>query len=229
VKVLVSVPHGAAAGNVLRSGVVDRVIEAHPDAEVVLASPLSRDDAFAGEFRRDRVHFEDLPPHRPAGLEARLLALVQAAYIDSGVTESVRIRRDEASAKKTIRRIRAKRVLASILAPSTVRARSRYDLSDRLVSHPAAESLFERHRPALYIASSPGLIFAETLQTDQALGGLVIAASGFIPISLSRRDKIVALRSMLNSYLHHQVGGLSPDGKLDKYFDQYFENSRRVA
>jgi cytochrome c biogenesis protein CcdA len=76
---------------------------------------------------------------------------------------------------------------------------------------------------------SPGLIFAETLQTDQALGGLVIAASGFIPISLSRRDKIVALRSMLNSYLHHQVGGLSPDGKLDKYFDQYFENSRRVA
>lgn len=156
-----SVPHGAAAGNVLRSGLVDRVLEAHADAEVVLASPLSRDDAFAGEFRRDRVHFDDLPPHRPAGLEARLLALVQAAYIDSGVTESVRIRRDEASAKKTIRRIRAKRVLASLLAPSTVRARSRYDLSDRLVSHPAAESLFERHRPALYIASSPGLIFAE--------------------------------------------------------------------
>jgi len=76
---------------------------------------------------------------------------------------------------------------------------------------------------------SPGLILAEALNTGQTLGGTVIAASGLIPISFSRRDKVVALRSMLNSYLHQQVGGLSPDGKLDQYFEQYFENSRRVA
>ena len=69
---------------------------------------------------------------------------------------------------------------------------------------------------------SPGLMLAETLKTGQTLGGTVVAASGFIPIFFSRRDKIVALRSLLNSYQHQQVGGLSPDGKLDQYFDQYF-------
>ena len=68
----------------------------------------------------------------------------------------------------------------------------------------------------------PGLILAETLKTSQRLGGTVIVASGFIPIFFSRRDKIVALRSLLNSYQHQQVGGLSPDPKLDEYFDQYF-------
>src|SRR5215813_1977475 len=70
--------------------------------------------------------------------------------------------------------------------------------------------------------ANPGLILAETLKTGQTLGGTVVAVSGFIPIFFSRRDKIVALRSMLNSYQHQQVGGLSPDGKLDQYFDQYF-------
>jgi cytochrome c biogenesis protein CcdA len=69
---------------------------------------------------------------------------------------------------------------------------------------------------------NPGLILAETLKTGQTLGGTVVAVSGFIPIFFSRRDKIVALRSLLHSYQHHQVGGLSPDGKLDQYFDQYF-------
>lgn len=69
---------------------------------------------------------------------------------------------------------------------------------------------------------NPGLILPETLKTGQTLGGTLVAASGFIPIFFSRRDKIVALRSLLHSYQHQQVGGLSPDAKLDQYFDQYF-------
>jgi hypothetical protein len=68
---------------------------------------------------------------------------------------------------------------------------------------------------------SPGMIFDESLKTGQALSGTLVAASGLIPIFFSRRDKIVALRSLLNSYQHQQVGGLSPDGKLDQYFDEY--------
>ena len=71
---------------------------------------------------------------------------------------------------------------------------------------------------------SLGLILAETLKTGQTLGGTLVAVSGFIPIFFSRRDKIVALRSLLHSYQHQQVGGLSPDLKLDQYFDQYFAN-----
>ncbi len=70
--------------------------------------------------------------------------------------------------------------------------------------------------------ANPGLILGETLKTGQTLGGTLVAASGFIPIFFSRRDKIVALRCLLHSYQHQQVGGLSPDPKLDQYFDQYF-------
>jgi cytochrome c biogenesis protein CcdA len=69
---------------------------------------------------------------------------------------------------------------------------------------------------------SPGLILPEILKTEQTFGGTIVAVSGFIPIFFSRRDKIVALRSLLNSYQHQQVGGLSRDAKLDQYFDQYF-------
>ena len=67
----------------------------------------------------------------------------------------------------------------------------------------------------------PGLILAETLKTGQALGGTLVAVSGFIPIFFSRRDKVVALRALLHSYQHQQVGGLSRDAKLDQHFDQY--------
>jgi hypothetical protein len=52
---------------------------------------------------------------------------------------------------------------------------------------------------------------------------MAFAACGLIPIFFSRRDKIVALRSLLNSYQHQQVGGLSRNAKLDQFFDQYFD------
>jgi len=70
--------------------------------------------------------------------------------------------------------------------------------------------------------AKPGVILGETLKTVQRLGGTIVAGCGFIPVFFSRRDKIVALRSLLNSYQHQQVGGLAPDAKLDQYFDQYF-------
>jgi len=159
--VVVSVPHGASAGNVLRTGLVQRLLDTTELPEVVLISPLVNDAAFAAEFCHPRVHFVDLPPHRPAGLEARLMALVQAGYIGSGVTESVRIRHAEAAAKRTIRFVRTKRLLTSIAVPAMVRPRTRYDLIDRLVAHPQAERLFDRYAPSLLVVSSPGLILAE--------------------------------------------------------------------
>lgn len=159
--VLVSVPHGGNAGNVLRNGLIQRLLDFDPSVRVVLVSPLVRDEAFVREFSHPRVVFEDLPSHRPAGLEARLFALIQASYLESGVTEAVRIRRLEAVAKKSIRWIRAKSLLARVLAPSMARKNSRYDLVDRLVSHRHAEQLFDKYQPSLLVASSPGLIFAE--------------------------------------------------------------------
>ena len=159
--VIVSVPHGGAAGNMLRTGVVSRVLVSFPSVRVVLVSPLVKDAGFTKEFTHPRIVLEDLPAHRPMGLEARLLALVQAAYLDSGVTESVKIRRAEALAKGAVRWVKGKKLLASVIAPSVVKAGTRYDLSDRLVSHPWADALFERYQPAMLIVSNPGLIFSE--------------------------------------------------------------------
>jgi hypothetical protein len=159
--VFVSVPHGGAAGNILRTGLVSRLLAAHSGCEIVLLSPMAADASFVREVQHARVRVVDLPSHRPAGLEGRLMALVQASYIDSGVTESVRIRRQEAIANGTIRWIRAKRLLAAVAAPSIVRPSTRYDLVDRLVSHPWAEALFDERRPSLLVTSSPGLIFSE--------------------------------------------------------------------
>jgi hypothetical protein len=159
--VFLSIPHGGSAGNVLRTGLVSRLLASASAPLVVIISPLVEDAAFVREFEHARVRFEPLPPHRPAGLEGRLFALVQAAYIDSGVTESVQIRRAEAAAKKTIRWIGLKRRLATVVAPSMVRKESRYALVDRLTSHPWADQLFDRYRPALLVASNPGLILSE--------------------------------------------------------------------
>lgn len=156
-----SVPHGAAAGNMLRTGILSRVLEAVPSLNVVVASPLVKDSSFVREFSHPRVSFEDLPPHRPAGLEARLMALMQACYLESGVTSSVKIRREEALAKGIVRWLPAKRMLAQAIAPSLAKPESRYDLIDRLVSHPETERLFDRHHPVMVVTSNPGLIFPE--------------------------------------------------------------------
>jgi hypothetical protein len=67
----------------------------------------------------------------------------------------------EAQAKGSIRWIRGKRLLAGLLAPSMVRRATRYAVSDRLVKHPVAQALFDRHTPAMLVTSSPGLIFSE--------------------------------------------------------------------
>jgi CDP-Glycerol:Poly(glycerophosphate) glycerophosphotransferase len=159
--ILISVPHGAAAGNMLRTGIVRRVLDADAGVRIVIVSPMAGDAEFVREVAHPRVTFEPLPPHQPAGIEARLLALMQAAYIDSGITESVRIRRMEAQAKGTIRWIGLKSRIARWLAPSLAARRTRYDLSDSLVSHPWAEALFEKHRPVMLVTSSPGLILSE--------------------------------------------------------------------
>jgi len=159
--VFVSIPSGVSAGNILRGGLVDRLLDANPAVQVVIVSPLVKDAAFVQEFKRARVVFEDLPPHMPSGLEGRLMALIQAGYLDSGVSESVKIRRAEAVAKKSIRWIRTKRLLAGIFAPSILRRGTRYAVIDRTISHPHAEQLFERYQPVLLVGSSPGLIFSE--------------------------------------------------------------------
>ncbi len=154
-------PHGGAAGNMLRTGILSRVLESNSSLRVVMMSPLVKDASFVREFSHPRVTFEDLAPHRPAGLEARLMALMQAGYLESGVTSSVKIRREEALAKGIVRWLPAKRAIAQVVAPSMLKPESRYDLMDRRVSHPDTEKVFDTHKPSIVIVSNPGLIFSE--------------------------------------------------------------------
>ena len=156
--IFVSVPHGTSAGNMLRAGgLLDRLHDFDPALKVVLLSPMCRDAAFVKEFDRPGVTLVDQPPHVPSGLEARLLSLVQAGFLGRGRTESVRIRMMEARANGIIRWIGLKSVLGRLVS----RPNAPYALSDRLVSHPAMEQLFDQHRPALVVCANPGLVFSE--------------------------------------------------------------------
>jgi len=142
-------------------GLLDRLREAHPSFTIVLLSPMVRDAAFVREFERPGVTLVDLPAHTPSKLEARLLSLVQASYLSRGQTESVKIRLMEARANGIIRWLGLKAFLGRLILPWFSRGGSPYALSDRLVSHPHMEQLFDRHDPALVVAANPGLVFAE--------------------------------------------------------------------
>lgn len=160
--IFISVPHGTSAGNMLRAGgLLDRVLEADRSIKVVLLSPMARDAAFVREFTRDRVEMVDQPAHTPAGLEARLLAIIQASYLSQGQTESVRIRLAEARAHGIIRALPVKAAIGKVIVEPFTHSGSRYAMSDQLVSHPQMERLFDQHQPALVIAANPGLVFSE--------------------------------------------------------------------
>ncbi|MGE3345228.1 MAG: CDP-glycerol glycerophosphotransferase family protein [Vicinamibacterales bacterium] len=156
--IFVSVPHGTSAGNMLRAGgLLDRLREHDPALPIVLFSPMARDAAFVKEFERPGVLLLDQPPHVPSGIEARLVSLLQAAFLSRGRTESVRIRMMEARANGIIRWLGLKALLGRLVS----RASAPYALSDRLVSHPQMEALFDTHQPALVVCANPGLVFSE--------------------------------------------------------------------
>jgi len=155
-----TIPNGSSAGNVLRTGVLARVLDAVADARVVLMSPLVADPAFTTEFAHPRVTFEPLPPHVPAGVEARLLGIIQARYLEARMTETMQIKLAAGHAGTALRGRRVKALIGRGLAPRGEGGRW-YDLSDRLVSDPHADASFTRHQPTLVAVSTPGLIFAE--------------------------------------------------------------------
>ncbi len=178
--VFVSVPHGTSAGNMLRAGgLLDRLQEFDLSLQIVLLSPMARDAAFVREFERPGVTLIDLPAHTPSGLEARLLTLVQAAYLSRGQTESIRIRMMEARANGIIRWTWLKALLGRLFV--TPLSKSHYALSDRFVSHPEVDTLFDQYRPALLVCANPGLVFAEVplMRTARRRGvpSMVIDAS----------------------------------------------------
>jgi CDP-glycerol:poly(glycerophosphate) glycerophosphotransferase len=159
----------------LRTGVLTAVLDAVPDVEVVLLSPLAADSSFTCEFTRPRVSFDILPSHAPGGLEGRLLGVVQARYLEVCRTDTLRIRGPKefpgAARFRTI-----KRLLGRIAAPNGPRG-DWYGVVDRFVHDPAMERLFDRYRPVLVVTASPGLIFSEipVLRTARRRGAPTMA------------------------------------------------------
>ena len=232
------VPHGSSAGNVLRTGVLARLMDLVPDARVVLMTPLVADPAFTAEFAHPRVAFEPLPPHVPAGLEQRLLGMLQAHYLERRTTETVRIK-VAAGHVGTAMRFRAlKAVLGRALAPHAADGRW-YDVADRFVSDPSADAVMTRWRPTLVATATPGLMFAEipvlrgaarrrvpTVAVDLSWDNLT---NKLLPIR--RLDRLVVWNSTMRreaSELH----GYDPadvDVAGPPQFDAYFRGESRSA
>lgn len=229
-----SIPHGGTAGSMLRTGAMAAVLDAVPDLRVVLLSPLSGDPAFIGELAHPRVGFEILPSHTPAGLEGRLLSVIQARYLDVCRTDTLRVR-----ASKEFQGARLlhplKRVLGRIVAPRGRRG-DWYGVADRVVTDPVMDAIFDRYQPSLVATASPGLIFSEipVLRTARRRGIRTMAVdlswdnltNKFFP---SRQvDRLVLWNSSMRDEAH-ALHGYDFDRVAvagPPQFDSYFTGTR---
>jgi CDP-Glycerol:Poly(glycerophosphate) glycerophosphotransferase len=230
------VPNGSSAGNVLRSGVLSRLLNQVGDARVVLMSPLVADPAFRSEFAHPRVDFELLPAHVPTGLEARLLGVIQARYLETRTTETLRIKLAAGHVGSARRHHRLKALAGRIIAPDSASGRW-YDRADRFVADPHVDAIFERHRPTLVAAATPGLVFAEipllrtarrrrvpTMAVDLSWDNLT---NKLFPIR--RVDRLIVWNSTMRREAHelHGYGLEDIDVAGPPQFDGYFNGAIR--
>jgi hypothetical protein len=235
-RLLWSVPNGSSAGNVLRSGVLARVLDQVSDASVILMSPLADDPAFTSEFAHPRVSFEPLPAHVPAGLEARLLGLIQARYLETRTTETLRIKLAAGDTGRVLRRRRLKAIAGRVIAPRGTSGRW-YEWTDRLVADRAMEDVFDRHCPTLAAVATPGLIFAEipllrtarrrdvpTMAVDLSWDNLT---NKLLPIR--RVDRLIVWNSTMRREAHELHGYPMEDIAVagPPQFDGYFNRALR--
>ncbi len=232
-----SVPNGSSAGNVLRSGVLARVLDLVPDLRVVLMSPLTSDPAFTAEFAHPRVVFEPLQPHVPAGLEARLLGVIQARYLEARTTETLRIKLAAGHAGTALRHRRLKSLIGRVVAPH---GDGRwYEWADRMVKDGDVEQLFARYTPSLVAVATPGLIFAEIpiLRTAKRRGVPTMAidlswdnlTNKLFPVR--RVDRLVVWNSTMRGEANGLHGYPLEDVEVvgPPQFDTYFNGSARSS
>ena len=235
-RLLWSIPNGSTAGNILRSGVLPRLLDRVGDASVVLMSPLVADPAFTSEFAHPRVAFELLPPHVPAGLEARMLGIIQARYLEARTTETVRIKLAAGHVGTRLRYRRLKAIAGRLIAPHGERGRW-YDWADRFVADPAVEDIFDRYRPTLVAVATPGLVFAEIplLRVARRCGVRTMAldlswdslTNKLLPIR--RVDRLIVWNSTMRREAHELHGYSLEDVDIagPPQFDGYFNGAPR--
>jgi len=233
--VLWSIPNGSSAGNMLRSGVLSRVLEDAADARVVIMSPLVADPSFTREFANPRIIFEPLPAHVPSGLEARLLGIVQAHYLEGRKTETLKIKLGAGHPGAAMRARRVKAFVGRAISPRN----DWYRWVDRAVSDPAVDAVFARHQPTVVAVATPGLIFAEipllraarrrrvpTMAVDLSWDNLT---NKLLPIR--KVDKLVVWNSTMRREAHelhgYELDAIDVAGPPQ--FDRYFSGESRTT
>ncbi len=155
--VVLIVPSGLTAANILR-GPVFQALRAQGDRlRTIIVSPLVHDQEFVTEFKQPGVELHDLVMHRPGGLEARLLRLLQESHFRRYPTPGRKARRDEILYGERGRYVRA--FIRNVLSRLPPRFWS--ELSDLLVPDRYYAHLFKSYRPDLVLACTPGVNFAE--------------------------------------------------------------------
>jgi len=219
----------------LRSGVLSRILADAAEARIVILSPLAADPFFTREFADPRITFEPLPAHIPSGLEARLLGIIQAHYLEGRKTETLKIKLGAGHPGAEMRARRVKAMIGRVISPHG----DWYRWADRIVGDPAMDALFARHRPTVAAVATPGLIFAEipllraarrrrvpTMAVDLSWDNLT---NKLLPIR--RVDRLVVWNSTMKREAHELHGYRLDDVEVagPPQFDRYFGGEPRAS
>src|SRR4051812_42520235 len=172
--VILCIPSGTPAANLLRTDVFRLLKQSPLVGRIVILSPLVREAAFREEFAGEKVAFEVLQPHEPGFLERRIIRILQEKYVKTMPTESMRIRVARERQMELGREVRyldrgglgapKTKVVRALLAgvtrlplslPLLFKALDVTTLGDRY------RELFERDRPALVLTPTTGIYFGE--------------------------------------------------------------------
>jgi hypothetical protein len=157
--VLLVIPTGHDATNVLRGGVLRALIAS--GTKVVVASPFARDPSFLAEFNHPSTVHEILEPFVPTLFSYAVDSVLGEQFVrQSGLTAPrLQLERARLLEPWTGRRpLVAVKRLASLLPVSR---RRWFAVERRLTATSACRDLFNRHRPVAVATSTAGFFGAE--------------------------------------------------------------------
>jgi hypothetical protein len=173
--ILLCIPSGTPAANLLRTGVLDRLCESPLVGRVVIASPLVSEAHFRAEFGHDKVGFAELQPHEPGWLERRIIRVLQERYVKTMPTASMRIRvarerrlelaaserryLDRGSMREPTRLL--PRLAMQVVKRLPLSLPTLFKALDTATLGDAYADLFARERPDLVVTPTTGIYFAE--------------------------------------------------------------------
>jgi hypothetical protein len=176
---LLCIPSGTPAANLLRTSVFPLVRDDPSVGKVVILSPYSTEQRFVDEFAGPKVRFADLAPGVPGWLERRFIRVMQEKFVKTMPTESMRIRvaraelleREATKGGHEVRYLDRGQLGQSIRGPKRLALKALttlplpigrwFALSDLFTLRGEYADLFAAMRPALVVTPTTGLYFSE--------------------------------------------------------------------